>query len=51
MLVPKLDDAMAISNASYNVSRAVGPAIGGLAIVAISLDFPFWATALPTLWS
>jgi MFS family permease len=44
MLVPKreLDDAIAISNASYNVSRAVGPAIGGLAIAAISLDFPFW---------
>jgi MFS family permease len=44
MLVRKreLDDAIAISNASYNVSRAVGPAIGGLAIAAISLDFPFW---------
>jgi MFS family permease len=44
MLVPKreLDDAIAISNASYNVSRAIGPAIGGLAIAAISLNFPFW---------
>jgi predicted MFS family arabinose efflux permease len=44
MLVPKreLDHAVAISNASYKVSRAVGPAIGGLAIAAISLDFPFW---------
>jgi MFS family permease len=44
MLVPKreLDDAIAISNASYNVSKALGPAIGGLAIAAISLDFPFW---------
>jgi hypothetical protein len=44
MLVPRreLDHAIAISNASYKVSRAVGPAIDGLAIAAISLYFPFW---------
>lgn len=44
MLVPRseLDDAIAVSNASYNVSRAVGPALGGVAITAISLKLPFW---------
>ena len=44
MLVPKhdLDSAVAINNASYNVSRAVGPALGGLAIAAFSIALPFW---------
>ena len=44
MLVQKseLDDAIAFSNASYNVSRAIGPALGGVAISAISIVLPFW---------
>jgi MFS family permease len=44
MLVPKaeLDDAIATSNAGYNVSRAIGPALGGVAIAAISIKLPFW---------
>ena len=44
MLVPKhdLDSAIAINNTSYNVSRAIGPALGGLAIAAFSIAFPFW---------
>jgi MFS family permease len=44
MLVPKteLGAAIAINNAVYNVSRAVGPALGGFAISAISITFPFW---------
>ena len=44
MLVPKrdLDSAIAINNASYNVSRAIGPAIGGLGIAAFSIALPFW---------
>lgn len=44
MLVPKseLDDAIAMSNAGYNVSRAIGPALGGVAITAISIKLPFW---------
>jgi MFS family permease len=44
MLVPKhdLDGAIAINNASYNVSRAIGPALGGLAIATISIAAPFW---------
>ncbi|MBV9286517.1 MAG: MFS transporter, partial [Hyphomicrobiales bacterium] len=44
MLVSKdeLDSAIAMNNASFNVSRAVGPALGGLAIAALSIDAPFW---------
>ena len=44
MLVPRpeLDNAIAVSNAAYNVSRAVGPALGGVAISAVSLELPFW---------
>ncbi len=44
MLVPKhdLDSAIAINNASYNVSRAIGPALGGLAIATVSIATPFW---------
>ena len=44
MLVPKhdLDSAIAINNASYNVSRALGPALAGLGIAAFSIALPFW---------
>ena len=44
MLVPRddLDSAIAINNTSFNVSRAIGPALGGFAIAAISIDVPFW---------
>ena len=42
MLVPEseLDSAIAFNNAAYNLSRAIGPAIGGLAITAISIKLP-----------
>jgi MFS family permease len=48
MLVPKrdLDSAIAINNASYNVSRALGPAIAGLGIAAFSIALPFWCFCL-----
>jgi len=39
---PDLDSAIAINNASYNVSRAVGPALGGLAIATFGIAVPFW---------
>ena len=44
MLVSKqdLDSAIAINNASYNVSRALGPAIAGLGIATVSIGLPFW---------
>jgi predicted MFS family arabinose efflux permease len=59
MLVSKddLDGAVAINNASYNVARAIGPALGGFTIAAVSIDFPFWcycfgnlAIAAAVLW-
>lgn len=44
MLVPRpeLDEAIAVSNAGYNVSRAIGPALGGVAITAVGIRLPFW---------
>ncbi len=44
ILVPRddLDSAIAINNTSFNVSRAIGPALGGFAIAAISINIPFW---------
>ena len=44
MLVPKedLDSAIAVSNTSFNVSRAIGPAIAGFVIAVLSFDVPFW---------
>jgi len=38
----ELDSAIALNNASFNVSRAVGPALGGLAIATLGIDVPFW---------
>jgi MFS family permease len=44
MLAPReeLDNAIAINNTSYNVCRAIGPALGGLAIAMAGIDVPFW---------
>jgi MFS family permease len=44
MIVPKeeLDSAIATNNASFNVSRAIGPALGGFAIASLGIDVPFW---------
>ena len=44
LLVPRseLDPAIAVMNAGYNVSRAIGPALGGLAITAVGLVLPLW---------
>jgi predicted MFS family arabinose efflux permease len=51
MLVTKqdLDSAIAINNASYNVSRAIGPAIGGLAIASFGIALPFWCFCVGNL--
>jgi MFS family permease len=38
----ELDEAIAVNNAAYNLSRSIGPAIGGLAISAVSIMLPFW---------
>ncbi|HZZ63436.1 MAG TPA: MFS transporter [Roseiarcus sp.] len=51
MLVAKddLDSAIAVNNTSFNLSRAIGPALGGFTIAAISIDFPFWCYCLANL--
>jgi predicted MFS family arabinose efflux permease len=48
MLVSKddLDSAVAINNASFNVSRAIGPTVGGFTIAAFGIAFPFWCYCL-----
>jgi MFS family permease len=48
MLVPKreLDSATAANGAGFNIGRAAGPALGGLAIGALGIAFPFWVFAL-----
>ena len=48
MLVPKsdLDSATAANGVGFNIGRAAGPALGGLAIAVLGIAFPFWAFAL-----
>jgi MFS family permease len=43
-LVPRkdLDSAVALNSVGFNLSRAVGPALGGVAIAAIGIASPFW---------
>jgi predicted MFS family arabinose efflux permease len=50
-LVPKddLPPAIAANSAGVNVSRALGPAFGGLVISAYGVVAPFWANALANL--
>jgi len=47
MLVPKADLAqgIALNSAGVNVSRAVGPALGGLLVSALGVAAPFWVDA------
>jgi MFS family permease len=50
-LVPRahLQPAVALNGVGLNVSRAVGPALAGLIIVAWGLAAPFWLNAVSTL--
>jgi MFS family permease len=41
-----LDSAIAANTAGYNVSRALGPAIGGLVIAYTGVSAPFWIYVL-----
>jgi MFS family permease len=43
-LVPREDlpSAIAANSVGINVSRAVGPALGGLMVVAFGIAAPFW---------
>ncbi|MGD0186086.1 MAG: MFS transporter [Roseiarcus sp.] len=51
LLVPmrELGAAVAANGAAYNLSRAVGPALGGLAIGALGIESPFWAFSASNL--
>ena len=46
---PELDSAIAIDTASYNVARAIGPAIAGYAIARFSIALPFWCCCVGNL--
>ena len=48
LLVPRpdLDSATAANTAGYNLSRAVGPAIGGFVIAWVGVAAPFWLYAV-----
>ena len=59
LLVPReeLDSAIAINSATYNLARAIGPALGGASIAAFGVGFPFWvngasyfATVAALIW-
>ena len=39
---PELPSAIAANSVGINVSRAVGPALGGLMVVAFGIAAPFW---------
>ena len=47
VLVPKseLPPAIALNSAGVNVSRAVGPALGGILVSAFGIAAPFWVDA------
>ena len=48
LIVPRsdLEAAAAANSVGYNVSRAVGPALGGRLIAALGIAAPFWGFAL-----
>jgi MFS family permease len=50
-LVPKQDlqPAVAANSVGFNVSRAVGPALGGLIVASIGIAAPFWLNAVSNL--
>jgi MFS family permease len=51
LLVPRhdLDGATAANSVGYNISRAVGPAVAGLAIVELGIGSPYWIFAATNL--
>src|SRR5580704_8147817 len=50
-LVPKEDltSAVAANSVGVNISRAIGPALGGAAITALGIVSPFWINAISNL--
>jgi MFS family permease len=53
LLVPRrdLDGATAANSVAYNLSRAIGPAIAGLAIASFGPAAPYWIFAVANLGS
>jgi MFS family permease len=53
LLVPRQDlpEAVAANSVGVNVSRAVGPALGGVITVALGIAAPFWVNAGSNLGS
>jgi MFS family permease len=51
LLVPRSDlpPAIAANSVGVNISRALGPALGGVTIAAIGIAAPFWVNALSNL--
>lgn len=51
MLVPKddLPPAIAVNSVGVNISRALGPALGGVAISGLGIVAPFWINAASNL--
>jgi MFS family permease len=45
----ELDGAIAAGSIGYNVSRVIGPGLGGFAMVALGLSAPFWLFAAANL--
>ena len=43
---PELPGAVAANSVGINVSRAVGPALGGLMVVGLGIAAPFWVNAV-----
>jgi MFS family permease len=50
-LVPRseLPGAIAANGVAYNLSRTIGPALGGFAIVSFGMSTPFWVLAAANL--
>jgi predicted MFS family arabinose efflux permease len=53
LLVPKedLSSGIAANSVGVNISRALGPALGGVMISAFGIGMPFWANAVSNLGS
>ena len=51
LLVPRreLDGATAANSVGYNISRAIGPALGGAVIAGMGIAAPFWLDAVSNL--
>jgi predicted MFS family arabinose efflux permease len=45
----ELDGATAANSVGYNVSRAIGPALGGVVIAGLGIAAPFWIDAVSNL--